>query len=46
MRFLSLSAAILSVAGIVSASKVVDLDTKNFDKVRCDECWCGRISRA
>ena len=34
MRFLSLSAALLSVAGLVSASKVVDLDSKNFDKVR------------
>jgi hypothetical protein len=35
MRFtLSLSAAILGLAGLVSASKVVDLDSKNFDSVR------------
>lgn len=34
MRFtLSLSAAILGLASLVSASKVVDLDPKNFDSV-------------
>jgi hypothetical protein len=33
MRFLSISAALLGIAGIAVASKVVDLDTNNFDQV-------------
>jgi hypothetical protein len=31
---LSLSAAVLGLASLVRASNVIDLDTKNFDKVR------------
>jgi len=39
MRFLSLSAALLGFVGLVAASKVVDLDDKNFDQVR-SACVC------
>jgi hypothetical protein len=31
---LSLSAAVLGLVSLVRASNVIDLDTKNFDKVR------------
>ncbi|GFZ44141.1 protein disulfide-isomerase [Saitozyma sp. JCM 24511] len=45
---LSLSAAVLGLASLVRASNVIDLDTKNFDKIvggskggSLVELWCG-----